>query len=262
INSNDIKEALIYIPAQEEQIQIGSFFKNLDQLITIHQRRGEVLQKLKKVFLQRMLVPETDTVPNIRFSGYTYAWKKHVLGKIAPLRGGFAFKSSSFSKKGVPIIRISNILSNGSVGGSFAFYNEQLNDEKYSLPDKAALLAMSGATVGKVSILNNPLHSKFYQNQRVGYFIQSVETDYNFVSILVRSHLFIKQLDSVLVSGAQPNVSSKEIDMFSFMVPHDKQEQTQIGQIFQSLDNLIAVNHRKLEIIKKIKKAFLQKMFV
>ncbi|MDR2660785.1 MAG: restriction endonuclease subunit S [Lactobacillaceae bacterium] len=56
MNSNDIKEALIYIPAQEEQIQIGSFFKNLDQLITIHQRRLEHLKLQKKALLQQMFI--------------------------------------------------------------------------------------------------------------------------------------------------------------------------------------------------------------
>ena len=88
-------------------------------------------------------------VPELRFPGFTDDWEERKLGDIAPLRGGFAFKSSKFRNTGVPIVRISNILSSGEVGGDFAYYDEQDKDDKYILPDKSAVLAMSGATTGK-----------------------------------------------------------------------------------------------------------------
>ena len=88
-------------------------------------------------------------VPELRFKGFTDEWEERKLGDIAPLRGGFAFKSSKFRNTGVPIVRISNILCSGEVGGDFAYYDEQDKDDKYILPDKSAVLAMSGATTGK-----------------------------------------------------------------------------------------------------------------
>ncbi|MFK4784293.1 restriction endonuclease subunit S, partial [Lactococcus petauri] len=103
---------------------------------------------------------------------------------------------------------------------------------------------------------------KVYQNQRVGYF-QSVDyIDYGFISTIVRSELFMMQLESVLVAGAQPNVSSKEIDSFEFMIPKLIQEQQKIGSFFKQLDNSIALHQRKLDLLKEQKKGFLQKMFV
>ena len=199
-------------------------------------------------------------VPELRFKGFTDDWEQRKLGDIAPLRGGFAFKSSKFRNTGVPIVRISNILSSGEVGGDFAYYDEQDEDDKYILPDKSAVLAMSGATTGKVSILSQTDYDKVYQNQRVGYF-QSVENiDYGFISTIVRSELFVMQLDSVLVSGAQPNVSSKEIDSFNFMVP-SYEEQQKIGTFFKQLDCAIALHQRKLDLLKEQKKGYLQKMF-
>ncbi|MGY0187153.1 restriction endonuclease subunit S [Lactococcus petauri] len=199
--------------------------------------------------------------PQLRFEGFTDDWEERKLGDIAPLRGGFAFKSSKFRKTGVPIVRISNILSSGEVGGDFAYYDEQDKDDKYILPDKSAVLAMSGATTGKVSILSQTDYDKVYQNQRVGYF-QSVENiDYGFISTIVRSELFVMQLDSVLVSGAQPNVSSKEIDSFNFMIPILVQEQQKIGSFFKQLDETIALHQRKLDLLKEQKKGYLQKMF-
>lgn len=188
-------------------------------------------------------------------------WEERKLGDVAPLRGGFAFKSSEFRNTGVPIVRISNILSSGEVGGAFAYYDEQDKDDKYILPDKSAVLAMSGATTGKVSILSQTSHDKVYQNQRVGYF-QSVDCiDYDFISTIVRSELFMMQLESVLVSGAQPNVSSKEIDSFDFMIPKLVQEQQKIGSFFKQLDNTIALHQSKVGKLKVLKQAYLQKLF-
>ncbi|EGO6067038.1 hypothetical protein HK153_12605 [Streptococcus agalactiae] len=86
--------------------------------------------------------------------------------------------------------------------------------------------------------------------------------DYGFISTIVRSELFMMQLDSVLVSGAQPNVSSKEIDSFNFMIPILVQEQQKIGSFFKQLDDTIALHQRKLDLLKEQKKGFLQKMFV
>ncbi len=199
--------------------------------------------------------------PQLRFKGFTDPWEKRKLGDIAPLRGGFAFKSSKFRNTGVPIVRISNILSSGEVGGDFAYYDEQDKDDKYILPDKSAVLAMSGATTGKVSILSQTDYDKVYQNQRVGYF-QSVDyIDYGFISTIVRSELFMMQLESVLVSGAQPNVSSKEIDSFNFMIPILVQEQQKIGSFFKQLDENIALHQRKLAKLKELKQGYLQKLF-
>ena len=149
INSTDIKEAIISVPTIEEQNKIGSFFKQLDNTIALHQRKLDLLKETKKGFLQKMFPKNGAKVPEIRFPGFTEDWEERKLGDIAPLRGGFAFKSSKFRNTGVPIVRISNILSSGEVGGDFAYYDEQDKDDKYILPDKSAVLAMSGATTGK-----------------------------------------------------------------------------------------------------------------
>ena len=199
--------------------------------------------------------------PKVRFKGYTDDWEQRKSGDIAPLRGGFAFKSNEYCSEGVPIIRISNILSDGSVGSDFAYYNEQNYDEVYTLYDGAAVLAMSGATTGKVSVLYAEKGQKYYQNQRVGYFVPTDTCEYSFIRTIMRSQLFADQLFAVLVAGAQPNVSSKEIDGFEFMIPKSKDEQRWIGEYFQSLDHLITLHQRKCENAQKLKKYMLQKMF-
>lgn len=183
--------------------------------------------------------------PTIRFKGYQDDWEQRKLGDVAPLRGGYAFKSSEYKKDGTPIVRISNILPDGSIGADFACYDDMENDENISLRNGDALLAMSGATTGKVSILKCKNTDKYYQNQRVGYFKRNIQYNYDFVSTIVRSDLFKEQLMSVLVAGAQPNVSSKEIDSFEFVFPLNIEEQKKIGQYFANLDTLITLHQRK-----------------
>ena len=258
-----LTELTISLPVlEEEQAKIGAFFKQLDNTIALHQRKLEKSKALKSAYLSEMFPAEGERKPKRRFAGFTDDWEQRKLGDVSPLRGGYAFQSEKFRSQGVPIIRISNILSDGNIGGNYAFYDEQETDDKYSLPDGAALLAMSGATTGKVAILSNPDNTKFYQNQRVGYFSDLKIVNYDFVSTIVKSNLFISQLSSVLVAGAQPNVSSKEIDSFGFYFPKTLKEQTKIGTFFKHLDNTIALHQHKLEKLKNIKQAYLNELFV
>ena len=104
---------------------------------------------------------------------------------------------------------------------------------------------MSGATTGKVALLKVPTGCKYYQNQRVGYFLPTQNTSYKFISILVRTFLFSKQLTSVLVAGAQPNVSPESLAKFEFVVPTSLQEQKLIGTLFRHIDDLITLHQRE-----------------
>ena len=260
--TNDFLNESILVPSLDEQKKIGAYLNNLDNLITLHQRKFETLKKLKKGFLQKMFPKNGESVPEIRFPGFTDAWEQRKLGELAPLRGGFAFKSEKFTTAGIPIVKISNILQDGSVGSDFSCYEMIPDDENFTLRNGDTVLAMSGATTGKVSVLTCTEDEKYYQNQRVGFFTRKGNFNYDFVSVIVRSHLFIEQLKSVLVAGAQPNVSPKDIDSFEFMVPQKFVEQEKIGHFFKSLDKLITLHQRKLDTLKKLKQGMLQQMFI
>ena len=261
LNQDDLANQFVLFPSLEEQRKIGKTFEQIDNSITLHQRKLSKLQDLKKALLVKMFPAEGESVPAVRFKGYEGAWEQRKLGDIAPLRGGFAFESIKYRTRGIPIIRISNILEDGTVGSDFVYYDQHSPDDVYSLYDGAVLLAMSGATTGKVSILHAPDGCKFYQNQRIGYFIQTGTCSYPFIKAIVKSHLFTNQLSSVLVAGAQPNVSSKEIDSFEFAIPKINEEQYKIGHLLEILDTLITLHQRKLNKLKDIKKALLNEMF-
>ena len=186
-------------------------------------------------------------------------WRKEKLRNIAPLRGGFAFKSEKFQNTGIPIVRISNIKFDGTVGGEFECYSKIISDEKFVLRGRSILLAMSGATTGKMAMLDS--EEEYYQNQRVGYFQNTGEVDYDFLSSVLQTKAFTNQLNGVLVAGAQPNISSKEIDSFEFCIPDSIDEQSAIGSLFRTLDDLLVSYKDNLINYQSLKATMLSKMF-
>ena len=198
-------------------------------------------------------------LPKIKFKNFDEKWNRKKLHSIAPLRGGFAFKSEKFQNTGIPIVRISNIKFDGTVGGEFEYYSKIIPDEKFVLRGRSILLAMSGATTGKIAMLDS--EKEYYQNQRVGYFQNTGEVDYDFLSSVLQTKAFTNQLNAVLVAGAQPNISSKEIDSFEFCIPDSIDEQSAIGSLFRTLDDLLASYKDNLINYQSLKATMLSKMF-
>ncbi|MCY7144632.1 restriction endonuclease subunit S [Streptococcus sp. 27098_8_75] len=198
-------------------------------------------------------------LPKIKFKNFYEKWNRKKLQSIAPLRGGFAFKSEKFQNVGIPIVRISNIGFDGTVGGEFEYYSKLSPDEKFVLKGRSLLLAMSGATTGKIAMLDS--EEEYYQNQRVGYFQNNGAVDYDFLSSVLQTKAFTNQLNAVLVAGAQPNISSKEIDSFEFCIPESIEEQSAIGSLFRTLDDLLASYKDNLANYQSHKANMLSKMF-
>ena len=198
-------------------------------------------------------------LPKIKFKNFYEKWNRKKLQSIAPLRGGFAFKSEKFQDSGIPIVRISNIKFDGTVGGEFEYYSKINSDEKFVLRGRSILLAMSGATTGKIAMLDS--EEEYYQNQRVGYFQNTGAVDYDFLSSILQTKDFTNQLNSVLVAGAQPNISSKEIDSFVFYIPESLDEQQAIGSFFRTLDDLLTSYKDNLANYQSLKATMLSEMF-
>lgn len=259
LSKTNINNIRIYNTGVQEQEKIGGLFKKIDDLIEIQEGKVSKMRDYKKSMLQKMFPKKDELVPVFRFYGFDSNWFVSRLGEVTSLRGGYAFKSQNYIENGIPILRISNINSNGTTNEDYVYYTEILNDDKCSLYNGAIVLAMSGATTGKVSILKT--QGKVYQNQRVGYFTKGDRIDYLYLSVILRSHLFTSQLDKILIAGAQPNISSKDVEDFSFKLP-SLEEQVKIGQFFKNLDTQIENEEKLLDSYKMMKKSLLQKMFV
>ena len=197
--------------------------------------------------------------PKIRIKGFCGEWEYKKLSSLTSVRGGYAFQSSLFQKSGIPVVRISNILSNGSVGGDFAYYPKLDGDSNVTLHDKDVVIAMSGATTGKIARVEIG-DGVLYQNQRVGLFTKTGKVNYDFLyAVLNRPH-FNELLNKLLTSSAQPNASSADIESIEMGFPLDAEEQKALSNYILSLDSLIQSTTKKIESLKQVKAASLQTM--
>lgn len=258
--NKNILATKIDVPSISEQLRIGDFLQQFDTLITLQQRKLDLLKQLKKGLLQKMFADKGSKRPILRFSGFKGDLVNKRLEEISKIRGGFSFKSNSFKKQGVPIIRISNIKNDGSVVGPFVFYTPLDEDAAFTLEGESIIIAMSGATTGKIASINSK--QKYYQNQRVGFFEKTSCVNYDYLKYLLDTEKLRENLRKVLIAGAQPNISGKDIDKFEFVITTDQHEQKEIAKLFGSLEDDILHQKSKVSKIKSLKKFFLQKMFI
>jgi type I restriction enzyme S subunit len=260
ITKGDVLSLKITYPAKPEQQKIAAFLTAVDNKIEQLSKKQELLGEYKKGAMQQIFSQA------IRFKANDDSefpdWEEKKLGDVCKLQGGYAFKSAEFQKHGIPIIRISNISNNNDFidNRNLVYYNEIKNSDKFIIKNGDLIVAMSGATTGKSSIYN--LIEDAYLNQRVGLFkANNSLLDYGFLIQIVFSYIFATQLDSVLVAGAQPNVSSKDIEGFEISLP-SKIEQNKIANFLSSIDSKIEQVGKQLDESKQFKKALLQQMFV
>ena len=200
-------------------------------------------------------------VPNLRFKEFQGEWEKCTLGNNVKIQGGYAFKSELFLRKGIPIIRISNLPQNASfVDLDDCTYYKEGNYNSFEVHNGDLLIAMSGATTGKTAIYNRKTLA--YLNQRVGLF-KSTNRDslyYPFLYALVSTPVFKRQLSTRLIAGAQPNISSSDIESIRISIPQ-KNEQEKIAHLMLLLNERITTQNKNIEDLKKLKVAIIEKMF-
>lgn len=204
-------------------------------------------------------------IPELRFPEFanTGEWEMGRLGESYHVQGGYAFKSSDFQKDGIPIVRISNIpidaLCIELEGCVFAHCTQRM--EQYTIQEGDLLIAMSGATTGKTAVYHYP--QKAYLNQRVGLFVSCAQEKqhYAFLGQWAKSDNFYAQLDKILAAGAQPNISSSDIESMIWQYPKQKEEQQKIAECLSSIDEQILATQQKWDSLKEHKRGLMQKLF-
>ncbi len=187
-------------------------------------------------------------------------WDAVPLGRMIKLQGGCAFRSNDFSDIGVPVIRISDI-QNGTVRVDGAICHPPIPlPEDFVVRQGDILVAMSGATTGKVGLFQ---HSKpAYQNQRVGKFVvrDKKRTSQGFIEQLVRSSIFVSRLGVFLEQGAQPNISGHQIESLVFAAPRELSEQNAIAGALSDVDALLGALDRLIAKKRDLKQAAMQQL--
>jgi type I restriction enzyme S subunit len=236
VNWSKIKEIVYFIPSLPEQKQIGVYFQQLDNLITLHQRKCYKLVNIKKSMLEKMFPQNGSSYPEVRFEGFTDAWEQRKLGNIIDLRIGRDYKHLSEGE--IPVY---------GTGGFMLSVNEAL-----SYKEDAIGIGRKG-TIDKPYILKAP----FWTVDTLFYAVPETNNDLDFIFDIFQN-INWKQKDE---STGVPSLSKTAIKEIDVLIPEFK-EQKIIGNFFQYIDNLITLHQRELDKLKNIKKACLEKMFI
>ena len=255
-----IMNAEIIAPVYAEQKKIGDYFRNLDHLITLHQRKCDETKQLKKFMLQKMFPKNGEKNPEIRFEGFTDDWEQRKLGDIADIVGGGTPSTGNQSYWDgdidwyAPAEIADQIYANSSQKKITGLGYE--NSSAKMLPPGTVLFT-SRAGIGKTAILTR----KGCTNQG----FQSIvphrgELDSYFIFSRTEE---LKRYGELVGAGSTfVEVSGKQMAVMELMMPPTMREQQTIGGFFQQLDHLITLHQRKCEKLKELKKFMLQNMFV
>ena len=259
ITKDELLAKTISVPVYSEQKQIGSFFTQLDTLITLHQRKYEKLVNIKKSMLDKMFPKNGASVPEIRFKGFTDPWEQRKISELAEKTYGGGTPTTSneaFWNGNIPWIQSSDIVDGKLMGVEPRKYITQtgLNSSATQLVPKDSIAIITRVGVGKLAYMP---------------FSYSTSQDFLSLSKLNTEPFFTvyacyKKLQSELntVQGTSiKGITKDELLAKTISVPVYS-EQKQIGSFFTQLDTLITLHQRKLEKLQNIKKSCLEKMFV
>ena len=257
-NDNILKTEII-IPSVQEQTKIAEMLDGIDNHITLHQRKCEVLKKLKKGLLQKMFPKDGTNIPEIRFPEFTDAWEQCKVSEIAETTfGGGTPKTSndSFWIGNIPWIQSSDLTENilFDVVPKKHISQEAIDKSATKLVPKNSVAIVTRVGVGKLAFM--PFS---YATSQDFLSLSKLKTEPQFTV-----YVLYKKLQSELnaVQGTSiKGITKDELLTKVLMIPC-YEEQDKIGRYLHFIDNLITLHQRKLEVLKKLKKGLLQQMFV
>ncbi|HGF7417680.1 restriction endonuclease subunit S [Enterococcus faecalis] len=248
INLGEINQIEMNVPSLEEQTKIGTFFKQIDNTITLHQRKLDLLKETKKGFLQKMFPKNGAKVPEIRFSGFTEDWEQRKLGEIVQITMGQSPNSENYTENPEDYILVQGNADMKNNRVVPRVWTTQITKQA----EKGDLILSVRAPVGDIG-----------------------KTDYDVVlgrgvAAIKGNDFIFQQLGKMKESGywnrfstgsTFESINSNDIREALITIPTGE-EQQKIGTFFKQLDDTIALHQRKLDLLKETKKGFLQKMFV
>ena len=249
ISKNKVMEIAVSLPSLDEQKLIGQCFRQLDHLITLHQRKFEKLTNVKKSMLEKMFPQNGSSYPEIRFKGFTDPWEQRKFEEIA------VRSSVICSDDTLPRVEYEDIVSGAG----------RLNKDIYAKQSSKSGIAFHQGDVlyGKLRpYLQNWLLPTF-DGLAVGDFwvLQPQNADSSFLYRLIQSRQF-DEVANQSTGTKMPRADWKLVSKTVFSIPSNISEQAAIGTYFTALDSLITLHQRELEKLQNIKKSMLEKMFV
>ncbi|MGN1331084.1 MAG: restriction endonuclease subunit S [Clostridia bacterium] len=261
LNFGTVKDVEITYPKTNEQKDISKLFSNIDNLITLHQRKCDKLTNIKKSMLEKMFPKNSSNIPEIRFKGFTDVWEQRKLKDITSIITKGTTPLDKSGNGDINFVKIENINpSTGIIESTSKITEEEHNGylRRSQLKENDLLFSIAG-TLGRVSLVNKGILPA-NTNQALA-IIRLKECDLNYIKTFLKGKAisdFIKKNPTI---GAQPNLSLEQVSNFEISYPEDT-EAHKIGILLDNLDNLITLHQRKVEKLNNIKKSMLEKMFV
>ena len=256
INVNDLAEIEVAAPSDESEAQkIGTIFRSIDRLITLHQRKIDKLKNLKKAMLEKMFPKKGSVIPEFRFNGFANAWEQHKLGEIIT-----EYKETVDSDCTLPILTSSK--TEGVILQEEHFGRKQQHDiTGYNiLPRNYCTYRNRSDGVDFTFNINKccdkGIISKFYP------VFSGKNSDVFFLSLVLNnSDEVVREIAYTCTGTGQKVLSFLDLQKMKVRVP-SFDEQKEIATYFDSLDHLIILHQRKIDKIKNMKKAMLDQMFI
>lgn len=244
VNKTEFSELKTRVPKKEEQTTIGNYFQKLDSLINQHQQKHDKLSSIKKAMLEKMFPKQGETMPEIRFKGFSGEWAETVLSEIA----------DKYDNLRVAVTAKDRIAGNTPYYGANGI---QGYVEGYTHDGEHILLAEDGAN----DLKNYPIH---YVNGKVwvnnhAHVLKAKKDGSN---IFLKYALNNIDFEPFLVGGGRAKLNASIMMNLTLTTSTDIKEQIAIGQYFQKLDTLINQHQQQLTKLNNIKQACLSKMFV
>jgi len=244
INMNEIKKVLVNYPADtDEQVELGNFFRSLDDTIVLKKQQYEQTDNIKKSMLEKMFPKKGADVPEIRFDGFTGAWQEKKIVDVCSISTGKSNTQDRTDEGTYPFYVRSSIIE---------------RSKRFLFDEEAVLTVGDGVGTGKVF---HYVNGKYDLHQRVyRMFDFNSEVIGKYFYYYFSKHFY----ERVMSMTAKTSVDSVRLDMISDMdfVHPSKGEQEMIVNFLDNLDTLIIAQQNELEKLQNIKKACLSKMFV
>nr|WP_317430206.1 restriction endonuclease subunit S [Streptococcus lutetiensis] len=259
LHNSDLAKIDFPFPIYEEQCRISNQFAELDNLITLHQRKCEQTKELKKFMLQKMFPKKGEKNPEIRFPGFTDDWEQRKLGEVADKTyGGGTPKTSieEYWQGNIPWIQSQDLSENKVFGVEPRKYINQkaIENSATKIIPKNSIAIITRVGVGKLALM--PIS---YCTSQDFLSLSSLKINELYATYVIYKML---QIEKEKVQGTSiKGITSAELLSKKIDVPIKYAEQQKVGEYFSNLDCLITLHQRKCEQLKELKKFMLQNMF-
>ena len=262
ISGRQLETMPVNLPSLVEQQAIGSFFSHLDDLITLHQRKYDKLVIFKKSMLEKMFPKDGESVPEIRFAGFTDPWEQRKLENLASFGGGHTPSMADASNyvDGKILWVTSQDVKQHYIENTTTMISEKGAATLTLYPsDSIVIVARSGILRHTIPVAKLRKPATVNQDIKVIQTVDSCDSSWLLQYFIASNKTLLREYGKT--GTTVESIDFAKMKSTALMVPYIEEQQA-IGSFFSRLDNLITLHQRKLELLQNIKKSLLDKMFV